>query len=125
MLDRDALGAHGLLPRVVAIQLHEEWIPLGDRDEPIERIGIEWPSCIFGRLREGVRCGCLVEVVDGVEGHPFAVGDRSGDELRGGWQPTEHDHCRQLRSTLELLDDRAECSEFVWMNFLDLVDHDQ
>ena len=69
---------------------------LVDRDSPIERISIEWPSCIFGRLREGVCRGCLVEIVDGVEGHPFAVGDRSGDELRGGWQSTEHDQWSPL-----------------------------
>ena len=69
---------------------------LVDCDEPIERISIEWPSFIFGRLREGVRCGCLVEVVDGVEGHPFAVGDRSGDEMQGGGQPTAHEQWSPL-----------------------------
>ena len=69
---------------------------LVDCDEPIERISIEWPGCIFGRLREDVRCGCLVEVVDGVKGHPFAVGGRSGDESRGGWQPTDHDQWSPL-----------------------------
>ena len=112
------------MPGVVAEQLHEVRVAAGGVGEHGERVAVEGPAGGVGGPGERLQGGVVVEVVDRVERHPFAVGDGVGDDPGGVGQPTEHDHCGEFGSAAEVLHDRSEHRELVGMHFLDLVDED-
>ena len=108
VVEGDACVAVGGLPGVVAEQLHEVRVAAGGVGEHGERVAVEGSARGVGGAGECLQGGVVVEVVDRVERHSFAVGDGVGDEPGCVGQPAEHDHRGEFRSAAEVLHDRSE-----------------